>query len=155
MIWQQNKIQVSCLWLHPVSLIWYARIHHSQLNKTRAKGRVWEVSIILMHVLPPSLKQCVLGSAPPLCRCSACCHLVRYFQAQTVNNGGEQTTTTEQKHAPPLPASKRRNRKTDKEKQSKNTELNRAREKTRINNEALFQRWRSCRVCKNSRTMQS
>ena len=49
---------------------------------------------------------------------SACFYLVRYFQAQTVNNGGEQTT--ELKNAPPLPTLKRRNKKTDEEKQSKN-----------------------------------
>ena len=50
---------------------------------------------------------------------SACSYLVRYVQAQTVNNGGEQTTT-EPKNVPPLPTSKRRNKKSDKEKQCKN-----------------------------------
>ena len=61
-------------------------------------------------------------------RCSACSYLVRYAQAQTVNNGREQTTTTEQKNAPPLPTSKRRNKKPCKKK-----ELKGDREKTRIN----------------------
>ena len=37
MIWQQNKMQVSCvkihcLWLRSVSLIWFARIHRSWLS---------------------------------------------------------------------------------------------------------------------------
>ena len=57
---------------------------------------------------PASLVQCVLSRAPPLCKCSACSYLVRYVQAQTVNNGGEQTTT-EPKNAPSSPTSKRRN----------------------------------------------
>ena len=60
-------------------------------------------------------------------------YLVGYFQAQTVNNGGEWKITTELKNAPPVPTSKRRNKKTDEEKQCKNKELDGAREKTRIN----------------------
>ena len=91
---------------------------------------------------PLSLMQHVLGSAPPPHRCSVCSHLVRYVQPQTVNNGREQTTTTVLKNAPPLPTSKRRNKKTDKEKQYKKKELDRAREKTRINIGVSFQRWR-------------
>ena len=46
---------------------------------------------------------------------------------------GEQTTTTEPKNAPPFPMSKRRNKKTDEEKQCTQKELDRAREKFRIN----------------------
>ena len=75
----------------------------------------------------------LLGRAPPPRRCSVCSHLVRNVQAQTVNNGGEQTTTTTQlENAPPLPTSKRRNKKTDEENQCKNKELDRAREKTSL-----------------------
>ena len=48
----------------------------------------------------------------------------------------------EQKNAPPLPKSKRRNKKTEEEKECKNKELDRTREKTRINIRASFQRWR-------------
>ena len=84
----------------------------------------------------------VAGSPIPSHRCSVCSYLVRYFQAQTLNNGREQTTTTEPKNAPPLPMSKRRNKKTDKEKQCKNKEMDRARERTRIDIGASFQRWR-------------
>ena len=58
-------------------------------------------------------------SAPPPHRSSVCSYLVRYVQAQTVNNGGEQTTTTEPKLALASPTSTRRNKKTDKEKQCK------------------------------------
>ena len=94
---------------------------------------------------PPSHEQRILGSAPPLYRRSVCSYLVRYFQAQTVNSSGDQTTTTETKNAPPLPALKRRNKKTDKEKQCKKKELNCAREKTRINMGVSFQRWRELR----------
>ena len=91
---------------------------------------------------PPSLMQRILGSAPPQRRCSVCSDLVRHFHAQIVNNGGEQTTTTELKNAPPLPASKSRHKKTDKEKQCKNKELDRATEKRRINIRGSFQRCR-------------
>ena len=84
-------------------------------------------------------EKCQLGSAPPPRRCSACSYLVRYFQAQSVNNGVEQTTITELKNAPPLPTSKRRNKKSDEVKQCKKKEL-RAGEKTRINIRESFQR---------------
>ena len=93
-------------------------------------------------------------SPPPSRRCSVCSHLVRYVQAQTVNNGGEQTTTTEQKHAPPLPTSKRRNKKTDEEKQCEKKELDRARDRTRTNIGESCQRCRTCRICEDSRAMQ-
>ena len=59
------------------------------------------------------------------------------------------------KHAPLLPTSKRRLKKTEEEKQCKNKELDRAREKTRINIRGSFQRWRSCGICKDSRATQS
>ena len=96
---------------------------------------------------------CPAGSPPPPHRCSACSYLVWYVQAQTLNNGREQIKTTEPKNSPPLPMSKRRNKKTDEEKQCKNKELDQAREKTRIHFGASFQRWRE--ICKDSRVTQS
>ena len=84
---------------------------------------------------PPSLTQCALGSAPPPHRCSACSYLVRYFQAQTLQSHKMPH------HCRDMP-SKRRNKKTDEEKQCKEEELDQAREKTRINIRASFQRWR-------------
>ena len=92
---------------------------------------------------PTSPMQCILGSAPPRHRRSACSYLVRYIQTQakTVNNGGEQTTTTEPKNAPPLPMSMRRNKKTYEEKQCKKKEL----DHVRIIFGASFQRWRELR----------
>ena len=71
---------------------------------------------------PPSLMQWLLDSAPPLQRHSPCSYLLRYFHAQTVNNGREQTTTTELNNAPQLPMSKRRNKNIVKEKLCKNKE---------------------------------
>ena len=88
------------------------------------------MSIILVQ--PPSLA--AYWALPlPLHRHSACPYPIRYFKGQTVNNGGEQTTTTKPKNAPPLPMSKKRKKKPDEEKQCKNKELDRGREKTRIN----------------------
>ena len=129
MVWQQNQIQVSCLWLHPVAVIWSARIH----NQSEPRG-VSEKCQSLLHAAGSPLPvqvQCLLspGQIPYSSNC---------------NNGREQTTTTEQKHAPPLATSQRRNKKTDKEKQCWNKELDRAREKTRTNIWASFQRWRCC-----------
>ena len=74
-------------------------------------------------------------------RRSVCSHLVR---TQTVNKQTTTTTTTEQNHVPPSSRSKRRNKKPEEEKQSENKEVDRAREETRINIRASFQRWRSC-----------
>ena len=111
-----------------------------QHNQSKPKG-VSEKCISVLCICcwqPASLTQYLLRSAPPPRR-----RRYRYIQAQaqTVNDGGEQTTT-KPKNAPPLPTSKRRNKKTDEEKQCKNKELDHAREKTRINIEASFQRWR-------------
>ena len=101
------------------------------------------MSIILLHTLLAAPLPHVVHTTPPPCRRSVCPYLVRYVQAhaQTVNNGGEQTTTTKPKNAPPMPTSKRRNKKTDEGKQCKNNELDRARKKT----------WG---ICKDSRVMQ-
>ena len=81
------------------------------------------MSVTLMQTLlqPPSPAQVQRLLSPGQIRSNS-----------TVNNGGEQTTTTEQKHAPPLLMSKRRNKKPEEEMQSKNKDLDRAREKTRI-----------------------
>ena len=122
------------------------------MQPNRAKVSVWEVSVTLVHTLPAAPPP-LLGSAPPPHMPSACSYLVRYFQTQTVNNGREQTTTTELKNAPPLPMSKRRNKKTDKENLCENKELDRAREKTRIN--IIFRGGGSCGIYKDSRAMQS
>ena len=124
----------------------------SQHNQSVPRGvseKCQSFSCVLLCWQTPSLTQRVPGSAPPPCRCSVCSHLVRYVQAQTVNNGGEQTTTTELKHA----HVKEKNMKTDQEKQFKNKELDRAGEKTRINIRTSFPRWRSCWICEDFRTL--
>ena len=71
----------------------------------------------------------------PLCR--ACTHVVRGVQAQdqTVNKGRE---ATEQKNVPPLPMSKRGNKKADEEQQCKNKKLDHEK-KTGINIRASSQ----------------
>ena len=58
------------------------------------------------------------------------------------NPNCKQWQRTETKNAPPLPMSKRRNKKTDEEKQCQKKQLDRAKKKTRINIGALNQRWR-------------
>ena len=146
MIWQENQMQVSCLWLHPVAVIWSARIHHSWINTTnQSRGGVSKMC--------QSLSCIGYWAVPLLVQVrSVCSYLVREVQAedQPVNSSGEQrTTTTELKNAPPVSRSKRRNKKTDEEKQRENKEMDRAREETRINIRASFQRWRSCGSCKD------
>ena len=55
MIRQQNKMQVSCLWLRPVAVISFARIHLSRINTTNQSQEVSEVTFSCTPA----------GSAPP------------------------------------------------------------------------------------------
>ena len=119
-----------------VAIIWFLRIHRSQISTSnQSQGECLRSDNHLHHSdaytagsSPPSHSMYWAVHAPP-CRWRTCSYLIRYVQAQTVNNDGEQTTT-EPKNAPPLSTSNRRNKKSDNKKQCKNKELDRAREKT-------------------------
>ena len=100
MIWQSNKMQVSCvkihcLWLHPVAIIWFARIHHSQINTTnQSQG---ECLRSVNHSCPYAA-----GSLPPSCSANWAVPLPHnQAQTQTLNNGGEQTTAEKCPHHSP------------------------------------------------------
>ena len=101
------------------------------------------MSVTLVHKLlaVPLPHTVCAGQCPSSAQVQCLLSPGQIFQAQIVNNGREETTT-EQKNAPPLPTSKRRKKMNDEEKQCKKKELDRAREKTRVNNRASFQRWR-------------
>ena len=70
---------------------------------------------------------------------SACSHLVSSSPKLKLQTMVEKH---QQKNAPSLPTSKRRDKQTDEERQCKNKDLDRAREKTRTNVGASFQRLR-------------
>ena len=150
-------VQDSCLWLHSVAVIWFARIYSPWLNTTnQSQGeylRNVNHSRAYAASIPPA--SCTYR-AVPLRRAGEVPALTWSDTFMpTVNNGREQTTTTEPKNAPPLPMSKRSNKKTEQEKQCKSKELDRVKEKTRIHFRASFQRWRSCGICMDSRAKQS
>ena len=147
MIWQYNKMHISCvkvhcLWVHPVALIWFARIHRSWVNTTtQGQGACLRgVNHSRTHAADSPPSSCRVDWVVPLPHAGAVSALNwSYTSMPTVNYGWEQRTTTEPKNAPPLPMSKRRNKKTDEEEQCKKKKLDRAREKTRINAGASFQ----------------
>ena len=111
-----------------------------QNNQSEPRGVSEKCLIILVHILLAA-RQCLLLTG-------------QIVKAQTVNGGREQTVTTEPKNAPPLPMSKRKNKKSDEGKQCRKKEVDGARQKARINIQVSFQRWRSYGICKDSRATQ-
>ena len=69
---------------------------HNQSEPRGVSDKCQSISCICSWQ-PHCPTQRVLGSAPPPHRRSACSYLVRYIQAQTVNNGREQTENRAEK----------------------------------------------------------
>ena len=125
-----------------MALIWYVRIHRSRLSATnQSQGEcLRSVSHSRVHAAgcpPPS--HSVYRAVPALT-------LVRYSQAQTQNvNMAENRQNNGAKKCPTIAHVKGKKKKSDEKKQRKKKELDRAREKMRMNTGESFQRWRELR----------
>ena len=94
-------MQVSCLWLHPVAVIWFARIHRSgSTQPIRAKQSVWRVSVTLMPGAPPPPQAQWLLLPGQLCSSSS--SNCKQWRSTDNNNRTENCPTIDQ--------SKRRNK---------------------------------------------
>ena len=91
---QVSCVKIHCLWLHPVAVIWFARIYlYLQLNTTnQSQGQFYSLYHSCAYAAgspPPSRTYLAVlfphaGTVPlPFS------YLVRYFHAQIRNNGGE------------------------------------------------------------------
>ena len=138
MIWQWNKIQINCeiiyfLWVHPVAIM---------VCKTLPlpnKQRQWEPRGVCENKL----------LAVPLPRAARSLTWSDWFKLKlrAMAEGQQGGKIPIPRLAPPLPTSKRRRkRKSFEEKQCKKKELDRARNKTRINIGASFRRWRELQI---------
>ena len=145
MIWQWNKIQsnceiIHCLWVHLVAIMWFARLYCFRINN--GKESQGECLRSVNHN-----REHAAGRAPPprSARALTWSDGIK-LKLQTMAEGQQGGKIPIPRLAPPLPISKRRKKKSFEEKQCKKKELDRARNKTRINIGASFRRWRELQI---------